>query len=111
MAIKMPTLMGEQTTKRTPREKANPEGHESLLEETYSRKVAKGGARAEDHCGAGGRNRTSSLRFMNQWRGVAQVLEDLGNPASFLENVTTSICLTLFLFISFQFTLLRFLTL
>ena len=39
------------------------------------------------------------------------MLEDLGNPAFFLENMPASICLTLFCFISFQSTLLLFLTL
>ena len=62
-------------------------------------------------CGAGERNRTSNLRFTNQLLGVAQVIEDLGNPFSFLENTATSVCSTLFQFISFQLTLSLFLTL
>jgi len=40
--------------------------------------------------GAGERNRTPNLRFTNQLLGVAQVLEDLGNPFSFLENIAAS---------------------
>ena len=30
--------------------------------------------------GAGEWNRTTDLRFTNQWKGIAQVIEDLGNP-------------------------------
>lgn len=35
---------------------------------------------AVGRCGVGKKNRTSNLRFTNQPSGVAQVIEDLGNP-------------------------------
>jgi integrase len=51
--------------------------------------------------GAGDWNRTSDLRFTNQIQGVAQVLDDLGNPSSLNSFHSLWHSIQFFLFIAF----------
>lgn len=55
--------------------------------------------------GAGERNRTSNLRFTNQSPGVAQVVEDMGNPRSSRSNLHSGTYSYLFLFAPPSFSL------
>ena len=45
-------------------------------------------------------NRTTDLRFTNQWKGIAQVIDDSGNPRPTRHDMGKVIRFSLFQFVS-----------